>query len=242
MPRSTQEAVDLLRAHGPEMLVLAGGTIAMGLVNDGAIFPALAMSLHHAGLGGVRRVNDHVEIGATTTLTHIAASDTLPLLAGAAGEVGGWAVRNRATVGGNLFAAPPYGDAATALLALDAQVVMAGPDGQRTVPLERFYRGHLDYDLGDAELVTALTVPVPSGRTAFIKYGRRQAGAPAVVAVAAHVTRGADDVVTTARIALGAAGPHPLRARDAEAVLTGHVLSAESIAAAAAAAMAECDP
>ena len=241
LPRSAQEAIGLLSRHGPELLVLAGGTIAMGLVNDGAIFPAQAMSLHRAGMDGMRLLDGRLEIGPTTTLDRVA-NDGLPLLAGAAREVGGWAVRNRATIGGNLFAAPPYGDVATALLALDATVVIGGPDGSRTVLLEHFYRGHLEYDLGEAELVTGLTVPLPAGETAFIKYGRRQAAAPSVVAVAVRVAWDAGGAVAEARIALGAAGPHPLRAHGAEAALAGGPLDAESIAAAARAAMEDCDP
>lgn len=242
LPRSVQEAVGLLREHGPEMLVLAGGTVAMALVNEGAIFPALALSLHHAGMAGLRRVDGRVEIGATTTLGRLAASPELPLLAEAARQVGGWAVRNRATIGGNLFVAPPYGDVATALLALDAEVIVTGPEGQRTLPLDRFYKGRLAFDLGEAELVSALVVPTTSARGAFVKYGRRQAAAPAVISVAACLVQDAGGVVTQARLALGAAGPHPLRARGAEAALAGAPLSAASIAAAAATAMDECDP
>lgn len=242
LPRSVQEAVGLLREHGPETLVLAGGTVAMALVNEGAIFPALALSLHHAGMDGLRRVDGRVEIGATTTFGRLAVSAELPLLAEAARQVGGWAVRNRATIGGNLFVAPPHGDVATALLALDAEVVITSPEGQRTLPLDRFYKGHLEFDLGEAELVSALVVPATSARGVFVKYGRRQAAAPAVVSVAVCLAQDASGVVTQARLALGAAGPHPLRPRGAEAALSGASLSAASIAAAAAAAMDECDP
>src|SRR5262249_11913105 len=75
-----------------------------------------------------------------------------------------------------------------------------------------------------------------------LRYGRRQANTPAVVAVAARVVIGADGAVTDARLALGAAGPHPLRARQAEAALIGRPLDQDSIIAAAQAAQAECDP
>src|SRR5262249_38312806 len=94
-------------------------------------------------------------------------------------------------------------------------------------------RGHLEYDLGEAELVTVLSIPLPAGESAFIKYGRRQAAAPSVVAVAARVVREADGMVGEARIALGAAGPHPLRARGAEATRAGRRASVGGFAAAA---------
>ncbi len=85
-------------------------------------------------------------------------------------------------------------------------------------------------------------MPQTDGQTAYLRYGRRQANTPAVVAVAARVVIGAQGTVVEARIALGAAGPHPLRARQAEAALAGRPLDASSIAATAAAAQAECDP
>lgn len=242
MPRSAREAVGLLHEHGPQTLVLAGGTIAMALVNDGTIIPRAAMTLHHAGLAGVRRSDGQVEIGAMTTLAALAADDSLPLLAVAAREVGGWAVRGRATIGGNLFAAPPHGDVAAALLALDAELVISGLDGRRTLPLEHFYKGYLDFDLAHDELVTAIVVPATSRQSRFIKFGRRQAGAPAVVSVAVSLARDTAGVVSAARIALGAAGPHPLRARNTEATLSGKAMDATTIAAAAQAAMDECDP
>lgn len=242
MPGSAREAVGLLQEHGPAMLVLAGGTIAMGLVNDGVIFPTLAMSLHSAGLDGVRQADGYVEIGATATLSSIIANNAVPLLAEAALQVGGWAVRNRATIGGNLFAAPPHGDVATALLALDADVIATGPERQRTIPLKDFYKGHLEFDLDDAELVTALRLPVPAGRGAFIKYGRRQANAPAVVAVAVRVVADAHGVVTGARIAMGAVHAFPLRVPHAESLLIGRPLDTASAAEAAEAAMEGCTP
>jgi carbon-monoxide dehydrogenase medium subunit len=110
------------------------------------------------------------------------------------------------------------------------------------VPLDRFYRGHLEYDLGAAELVTALRLPATMGASAFVKFGRRQASAPAVITVAARIAMDDSGTITMARIALGAAGPHPLRARRAEAALAGQPLDAASINAAAQAALEECDP
>jgi carbon-monoxide dehydrogenase medium subunit len=147
-----------------------------------------------------------------------------------------------ATVGGNLFAAPPAGDIAVPLLALDTLVELAGPHGRRTLPLDQFFTGLGQTARAVDELVVAVRVPQTGGQTAYLRYGRRQANTPAVVAVAARVVIGADETVTDARIALGAAGPHPLRARQAEAALIGQPLDDTHIAAASAAAQAECDP
>ena len=163
-------------------------------------------------------------------------------LAQAAGMFGAPAVRNMATVGGNLFVAPPAGDIAVPLLALDAQVELAGPHGRRRLPLDQFFTGLGQTVRSPDELVVALRVPQTDGQTAYLRYGRRQANTPAVVAVAVRLVSEADGMVVDARIALGAAGPHPLRARQAEAALVGKPLDPSSIAAAAAAAQAECDP
>jgi CO/xanthine dehydrogenase FAD-binding subunit len=190
----------------------------------------------------VREEDGAIEIGAATTIARLADLDRLPILAQAAGMFGSPAIRTMATVGGNLFAAPPAGDIAVPLLALDAQVQLVGPSGRRALPLDQFFTGLGQTARAADELVAALRVPSPSGHGAYVRYGRRQANTPAVVAVAARVVTEADRTVGTARIALGAAGPHPLRARQAEAALLGRPLDPSSIATAAAAAQAECDP
>ena len=242
IPHSIDEAVGLLGQHGADLVVMGGGTIVMGMVNEGLLFPSKAMSLARAGIDSVRAVDGQIEIGAATTIARLAQLDRLPILAQAAGMFGAPAVRNMATVGGNLFVAPPAGDIAVPLLALDAQVELAGPHGRRRLPLDQFFTGLGQTVRSPDELVVALRVPQTDGQTAYLRYGRRQANTPAVVAVAVRLVSEADGMVVDARIALGAAGPHPLRARQAEAALVGKPLDPSSIAAAAAAAQAECDP
>jgi CO/xanthine dehydrogenase FAD-binding subunit len=242
IPRSVDEAINLLGQHGADLVVMGGGTIIMSMVNDGLLFPAKAMSLTRAGIDGVREAGDMIEIGAAATIARLIQIDRVPLLAQAAGMFGAPAVRNMATVGGNLFAAPPAGDIAVPLLALDAQVELAGPHGRRTLPLDQFFTGLGQTARAADELVIALRIPHSDGKTAYLRYGRRQANTPAVVAVAARVITEADGIIGAARIGLGAAGPHPLRARQAEAVLVGKTLDTAAIAAAAEAAQTECDP
>jgi CO/xanthine dehydrogenase FAD-binding subunit len=240
MPRSVDEAVALLGEHGPDLTVLGGGTIIMGMANEGMLFPKRVMSLARAGMGGMAAQNGHIAIGGAATLAALARQDDLPLLAQAAGLIGGPALRTTATIGGNLFAPTPNGDLGAPLLALDAAVELAGPQGHRTITLEQFYTERAQGASG--ELVTGIRAPRAGGRTAYIKQMRRRANAPAVVAVAVRVVTGDDGVCTDARIALGAAALHPIRAREAEAALVGRVPGAEVIAAAAEAAMAACDP
>jgi len=241
LPTSLNEAVSLLAEHGPSLLVMAGGTLAMPLINEGVSMPELVMGLRRAGLNYIKRSDGVLSIGATTTLTQMLNDSNVPFLQEAAHHVGAWAIRNMGTVGGNLFAPPPSGDFAVALLALDAKVKLASKKGTRTLPLTEFYTGFLTNALQPGELVAELEVPLPKGKTAYIKYGRRQHNTPAIVTVAAHLVMDGKKV-KDARIALNAVGPHPIRAWNAEKALIGAALDAEAIRAASDAAAEECQP
>jgi CO/xanthine dehydrogenase FAD-binding subunit len=241
LPQSLDEAINLLAEHGPTLLVMAGGTIAMPLINEGISLPEQVMGLRRAGLNYINQSNGVVEIGATTTLTHMLAQEKIPLLQQAAYHVGGWAIRNMGTVGGNLFAPPPSGDFAVALLALDAQVKLVGKDGERVLPLIEFYTGFMTTALAPGELITEILVPIPKGETAYTKYSRRQANMSAIVSLAANLVLDGQQV-KDARLALNAVGPHPLRATKAEEVLIGSTLDETTITAAATTAAEECEP
>jgi CO/xanthine dehydrogenase FAD-binding subunit len=243
LPSSIDEAVGLLQQHGSDLVVMGGGTVIMGMVNDGLLFPRVAMSLQRAGLNAIRRVNNHTEIGATATIARLSQLDGFPLLARAASIFGSPAIRNMATVGGNMFLPSPYGDMAVPLLALDAQAEFTGPNGRYVVALDQFLAGRTRR--APDELLTAIHVPNLGGtgeKSAYLKYGRRQANTPSVVAVAVRVTTDSSGKCSHARIALGAAGPHVMRAYKAESALLGQVLNESSITAAAQIAMEESDP
>jgi len=241
LPQSVDEAISLLAEFGPELLVMAGGTLAMPLINEGISLPEKVMGLRRTGLSYVNRSNGMLKIGATTTLSQMLTQREVPVLRQAADHVGGWAIRNMGTVGGNLFAPPPSGDFAVALLALDAQVKLAGVDGERILPLAEFYTGFMTTALAPGELVIEILVPVPTGMTVYVKHGRRQANTPAVVSLAAHLAFDGEQVAD-ARLALNGVGPHPFRATRAEAILVGSTLDEGRIAEAAAAAAEDCDP
>jgi CO/xanthine dehydrogenase FAD-binding subunit len=241
LPQSLEEAAGLLAEHNLSLLVMAGGTIAMPLINDGISLPKQVMGLRRAGLSYLNRTNGTVSLGATTTLTQLLDLALIPMLQEAARHTAGWSIRNMGTVGGNIFAPPPAGDVAVALLALSASVKLVSVNGERVIPLEKFYTGFMTFDLQPDELLTEVQVPVPAGRTVYLKHGRRRSNTPAVVTVAAHVTWNGRQV-ETARLALNAVGPHPIRAKTAEAVLVGSSLDADTIAASATAAAEECEP
>jgi len=241
LPRSLPEALGLLEEHGPVLLVMAGGTVAMPLINEGISLPEAVMGLRLAGLDRLERAGDTLRIGATATLTQLLNQDAVPMLREAARNTASWSIRNMGTVGGNLFTPPPGGDVAVALLALDASVTLASTRGERALPLAEFLTGFMTTELTPDELLVEIEVPIRSEPTAYLKFGRKHANTPAVVTVAVRLEwRG--ERVAHARIALGAAGPHPIRARGAEALVVGTRLDADAIAAAAAAAALECEP
>lgn len=240
-PGSLDEALGLLATHGPGLLVIAGGTIAMPLVNEGVSMPDLVLGLRRAGMDTLRRSNGHLTIGAMATLTQVERQTDIPLLSEAARSIGGWAIRNMGTVGGNLFAPPPAGDLGAALLALDATVKLVSQGGARTLPLVDFHTGFLMNRLNPGELVSEIQVPVPHGRTVFVRYGRKHANTPGIVTIAAHLQMDGSRVID-ARIGLNAVGPHPLRARRAEAALIGSTLDDAAIEHAAALASEESQP
>ena len=145
------------------------------------------------------------------------------------------------TVGGNLFTPPPGGDVAVALLALDATVMLRSAKAERVLSLADFYTGFMTNRLAGDELLVEVQVPIPNEPTAYIKFGRKHANTPAVVTVAARLEwDGA--VVSGARIALGAVGPHPIRAATAERLLVGTGPGPDGIEAAARAAAEACEP
>lgn len=240
-PESLDGALDVLNEYGSGALILAGGTMVMPLLNEALTSPRVVLSLQRANLDTVR-VNGQTEIGATTTLTRVSQISQLPLLAAASKQIGSWAIRNMATLGGNIFAPPPSGDAAVALLALDAQLVAANKSGERRIALDALYSGLLQTNLKPTELVTRILIPKLRGKTAWLKYARRVKNSPSVVCVAARIVTDPEGIITDARIALGGANDFPMRARTAETALLGRGLNAESIADAANCAMTEARP
>ncbi|HYM83833.1 MAG TPA: FAD binding domain-containing protein [Candidatus Dormibacteraeota bacterium] len=241
-PTSLSEALALLEAGGPSLLVIAGGTVAMPLINEGLSLPEQVLGLRSiAGLDRLEDADGGLHIGATVTLTRLLETSPIAMLREAAAATASWAVRDLATVGGNLFTPPPGGDVAVALLALDTMVVVAGPQGERRLPIEQLWTGFMTTALEDTELVTEVRVPPVRGETAYLKFGRKQANTPAVVTVAARVVLEAGRV-SEARIALGAVGPHPIRAHAAEAAIVGSSLEEAAIARASMTAAAECSP
>ena len=238
LPESLDEAVTLLAERGPDLLVMAGGTIAMMRMNEGHLLPDQVMGLRRVGLDAIT-TNGKLSIGATTTLSTLANDETVPMLSQAARSAAAWSLRNMATVGGNLFARNPYGDVATALLALNADLKVLSRNGERVLSLADFLAAKRQLEPG--ELLAEIYVPQPTGQTGYYKFGRRAYNTPAVVTIAAHITRDGD-LVTAASIALNGVAATPVRATIAESMLVGQPLNVKTITAAAEAAAEMVDP
>ena len=208
---------------------IAGGTLVMRAVNEGDSTFATIVRATDRALALIRSAGGRVEIGAAVSMAQILADRSLAFLHPAARAIGGPAIRSMATVGGNLFAPVPYGDLATALLALDAMVLLESGHGRRETPLEEFLAAR---ERGLRELVAGVSLVSPGPDTfRFRKVSRVRPKGIAVLTMAARLPL-AGGRVAGARVAYGAMGPLPMRARAVERALEGRPLGAAEIAAA----------
>lgn len=220
-PRTLSDACALLAAD-PALKLLAGGTDVYPALGDR--LPGLLDLTGIAALRGVTRGPDGVRIGALATWTEVQRAGLPPgyaALIQAGREVGSPQIQNAATVVGNICNASPAADGTVALLALDAQVRIAGPGGERQVPLAEFVTGVRQVALAPGEIVTALHLPPAAGRSAFVKLGARKYLVISIAMVAARVALGADGRVTQAALAVGACSPVARRLPELEAALIG---------------------
>ncbi len=249
-PRSLREAFALLERHGEGAHLLAGGTALLLLIRSGLLLPDHIISLQR--IGGLREIgispDGGLEIGALVTHREIERSALVQRffepLAQTFGRVATVRIRNQGTLGGNLVHADPAGDPPPMLMALDARIVMASNAGPRTVPVCEFFTGLFETALQPGEIVTAVRIPPPSPRTrgTYVKFLPGSQDDYATVSVAATLARDASGACSHVRIALGAVGATPLRARRAEAALLGSKPTRELLASSAALVMEEIDP
>jgi aerobic carbon-monoxide dehydrogenase medium subunit len=229
--RSVEEAVSLLSQYGGKANFVSGGTDFVMQLKRGEALPECLIRL-----GEIREL-DFIEydetsglrIGALTPIVKVANSSLIQskfnILAQAAGMLGTPAIRNQATLGGNLCNAAPSADTAPPLLVLGAKAKTTGVEGEKLVPLEDFFVGPGQTILGQDHLLTEIQIPkmLPHSGGAYLKQKRRQGADLAVVGVAALVVM-EEEVLKDVKIALGAVAPTPIRARKAEEILRGRKL------------------
>ncbi|MEU6539212.1 xanthine dehydrogenase family protein subunit M [Streptomyces sp. NPDC047000] len=224
-PTAVDEAVRLLADAGEDAKVLAGGQSLLPLLRLRLAFPELVVDVGRIpDLRGVREEGDTLVIGALTT-QHAVVHDPLVrryagLLAAATATVADPAVRHRGTLGGSLAHADPAGDLPAVALALDAELVAAGPGGRRSIPAREFFVDYLQTALGPDELLVEVRVPKKEGWGFHYEKFHQVAQSYAVVGVAALV-RSDDGHIAEARVGLTNMGAVPLRATAAEQALSG---------------------
>lgn len=237
-PSTVDEALQALAAGGEDAKILAGGQSLIPVMRLRLAAPSTVVDLTRvAELRGVREDGDALVIGAMTTHSDVLADPLIaqhaPLIAQATETVADRQVRHRGTFGGALAHADPAGDLPAVALALDADFVLAGPQGRRTVPARDFFVDYLTTALAEDEVLVEVRVPKLAGQWGmhYEKFNR-VAQAWSIVAVAAAVRR-ENGHIAEARIGLTNMGPTPLRATATEQALAGAVAGGDAIAEAA---------
>ncbi len=249
-PESLGDAVALLSQFGTRARVLAGGTDLIvqmreyvrdvEVVVDAKRIPELTDLTFDPQRG--------LSIGAAVPCSRVYGDPTIqrlyPALVDATSIIGGMAIQARASMGGNLCNAGPAADSTPALIVLSAVARIAGPHGERRLPVDEFCLAPGVNALQEGEMLVALELPVPAARSGarYLRFIPRNEMDIAVVGVGASLALAEDGTVTSARVALGAVGPTPLFIPDAATQLVGRVPNEEALAAAASAAQAAARP
>lgn len=238
-PSSLDEAIKLLAQGDGDVKVLAGGHSLLPLMKLRLAQPSAVVYIGNIqGLKGIRVEGNTVVVGAMTTHADVARSaelkQRLPILAECAEVIGDLQVRNVGTVGGSLVHADPAGDLPAVMLALEAELVARGPNGERRIPVGEFFVGMLTSALEPNEILTEIRIPLPAANTggAYLKFDH-PASHYALCGVAALLTRGNGGNISEARVAVTGVGPIAYRATTVEDALKGQPASAETFAKAA---------
>ncbi len=237
VPSTVEEAVRALVDAGEDAKVIAGGQSLLPVLRLRMAAPTTLIDLNRIGeLRGVRDAGDFLVMGAMSTLHDIQRdpliADHAELLAKATATGADPQIRHRGTFGGSLAHADPAGDLAAPALALDAEMVLHGPDGARTVPAVEFFQDFFTTAMRPNEILTEIRVPKFTGWRAHYEKFNRVAQAWSIVGVATTVRTEAG-TIAEARVGLTNMAPVPLRAWAVEEALVGQPATAEAIRAAA---------
>ncbi|MEL7567352.1 MAG: FAD binding domain-containing protein [Dehalobacterium sp.] len=213
---------------------LAGGTDLLIAVTSGKHPVERIIDLKRIpGMKGIEQREEGIWIGSLTSIHALERNEIIlshaKALAEGAETLGSWQIRNRATIGGNLGNASPTADTAPPLLALDAQVLTWGLEGERTIPIGSFWVSAGKSSLNKGEIITGVLIPLhKESSSAYMKLGPREA-MDITVASAAAVVRVKEGNIDYIRLALGGAAPTPIRARSAENYLLGKPADSENL-------------
>jgi carbon-monoxide dehydrogenase medium subunit len=247
-PGTLAEALSLLDPDDHTVRPIAGGTALMLMMKSGVFEPTRLVSLARLeGFSGIDTLPDgSLRIGAMTPLAVMEHSPLVaahaPVIVEAMRRLANVRVRNVACIGGALAHGDPHMDMPPLLASLGAEVIVAGPAGERSIPVQQLYLGYYETVLGKDELIREVRIPALAGRrAAYLKCTTRSADDwPALgVALNAHLDNGQ---LSGVRIVLGAVTEKPTRLAEAESLLEGRVLDPARIAQACDAAAAAVDP
>lgn len=248
-PGSVREAVDLLAAHGGAAQVLAGGTDLLVKLRAGFVAPELVVDVKAIPqLRGIVEDARGFRIGAATSCAEIGEHPALaaawPGVVEALQLIGSTQIQGRATLGGNLCNASPAADSVPAMIAAGVTCEVAGPAGEREVPVESIVTGPGRTSLAPGEFIVAFRLPKRRVRSgdAYLRLIPRTEMDIAVVGAGVAIALDEQGVCTHARVALGAVAPTPLLVASAAKALIGTRIDAAALAALAAAASAACRP
>ncbi len=247
-PSSLKDAFSLLREHGEDAKILAGGQSLIPLMKLRLMSLRYLVDINHIPkLSYIKEEKGVIKIGALTRHAEIGASNLvkskLPIMLDTASVVADPIVRNVGTIGGALAHADPSGDWGATVLALGAELVGVGPKGERRIRASEFFVDTFTTRLAPTEILTEIRIPSPRRKSggAYLKL-ERKVGDFAIVGVAAQIALGDGGVCTEAGIGFAGAGPKPIKATMAEKALVGKKMSDESIRKAAKIAAENTDP
>ena len=245
-PETLPDALALLREHGEDAKVLAGGQSLVPILTYRLAKPRLVVDINALPFGEVTAENGRLRLGALVRHHQLEESETIrrrcPVLADAARLIGNVRVRSLGTVGGSLAHADPAAELPAVMTALDARLTLASAGGQRHVDARDFFTGLLTTALSSEELLIAIDVPAVPAHGWAVEELSRRAGDFAVVAVVALVSVDRQGHVDDARVAFAGVADQPVRARAAEDALRGHEPTTERLGRAATAARAALAP
>lgn len=247
-PKTIEDAIQFLADHKGEACLMAGGTDLIPNIKRREI-PSPAYVVDIKACSGLKEISYDPEqglrIGALATIHSISQYQPVqrlyPSLVQAALGMASPQIRNRGTFAGNICSAIPSADSAPPLLTFGTNVHLRGPEGEREVPLDQFFRRPRVTAIKPDEIVTALTLPRPPSRSVYLKLSPRHSMDLAIVGVAAAADQNQGSC-TDIRIALGAVAPIPMRASKTEEILKSGQITSSIIREAALTASEECQP
>ncbi len=234
-PDTVEDAIRLFGQHSETARYIAGGTDVIVKIKEGWMAPSYLISLKGIpGLSELIKNETTGELGIGAMVTHAALESSVtirteyPIIHDAVSNVGSLQVRNMGTIGGNLINAVPSADGAIPMIALDGRALIRGPQGERSVDVKDLFVEPYKTVLTPGEILTQITLPARLPRTgsAYIKFGRRAAMELPLIGIGVLLALDTDrQTCVRARICLGVAGPTPLRAVAAEALLEGEKIT-----------------